>query len=289
MLNRPSEISAIFSALSSFHASGRLPHVKAIGAKIRLGHTVSEHESDKVYLPVLDSAVRHLDYLAVHPRNSSSPVREQPPDYAAIREMKEQAGDQLMIVGNADVACGESYRRMLGTGCDAVMVARGAINNPWIFRHLLDEGARVWPTSEEVEEAEESAIEMEEEWAQYNREGGGIKNKYVTFREIQFRRLRHFVKTGVMLDVTRSERVRAMKKNALQVQRRPQKSSNSGREQDDRSGSGGEEDGRRGGRERNEERKGKRRERGGGGGGGGGGGRREKGRGKEGRIKAQAA
>ena len=43
----------------------------------------------------------------------------------------------IQVVGNGDVFTAEDGMRMLEeTGCDAVMVARGALGNPWIFREL---------------------------------------------------------------------------------------------------------------------------------------------------------
>jgi nifR3 family TIM-barrel protein len=63
-------------------------------------------------------------------------------DYAGIREgvqaARATAGDRLVLTGNGDVLDAASARRMaLQTGCDAVMISRGALGNPWIFRGLL--------------------------------------------------------------------------------------------------------------------------------------------------------
>jgi tRNA-dihydrouridine synthase B len=54
-------------------------------------------------------------------------------DWRWIRMVKEAVN--VPIVGNGDVRCGADALRLLEeTGCDYVMIARGALGNPWIFR-----------------------------------------------------------------------------------------------------------------------------------------------------------
>ena len=56
-------------------------------------------------------------------------------DWEIIRKVKESVS--IPVIGNGDVMDAEDGIRMMDeTGCDLVMVARGAMGNPWIFRDL---------------------------------------------------------------------------------------------------------------------------------------------------------
>ena len=56
-------------------------------------------------------------------------------DWEQIARLKETV--EIPVTGNGDIFCAEDARRMLlQTGCDAVMIARGGLGNPFLFREI---------------------------------------------------------------------------------------------------------------------------------------------------------
>ncbi len=72
--------------------------------------------------------------IAVHGRTKEQSYGGQA-DWDAIAEVK--ASVRIPVIGNGDIQSGLDIDRMKShTGCDAVMIGRAAIGNPWIFSRL---------------------------------------------------------------------------------------------------------------------------------------------------------
>jgi tRNA-dihydrouridine synthase B len=71
-------------------------------------------------------------------------------DWTWLEKLKNTVS--IPIIGNGDVKTPEDAKRMFETGCDGVMIGRGAIQYPWIFRevkHYLATGEHAAPPTVE--------------------------------------------------------------------------------------------------------------------------------------------
>lgn len=99
-----------------------------ITVKIRSGWT---HDTLN-YLKAAEMALEGgASLISIHPRTRSQ-FYSGKSDWNCIKTLKEEF--DVPIMGSGDLYSGEDARRMIEeTGCDAVMFARGAIGNPFVF------------------------------------------------------------------------------------------------------------------------------------------------------------
>ena len=57
-------------------------------------------------------------------------------DFEIIKKVKENVS--IPVIGNGDIFDANSAKKMFDeTGCDGIMIARGAQGNPWIFKEII--------------------------------------------------------------------------------------------------------------------------------------------------------
>ncbi|NLA70435.1 MAG: tRNA dihydrouridine synthase DusB [Clostridiales bacterium] len=121
---------------------------KPVTVKIRKGFKLEENNAVEI---AKAAEAAGASAVAVHGR-----TREQyytgKADWNVITDVKNSLN--IPVIGNGDVMSAEDGIRMLEeTGCDFVMVARGALGNPWIFSELnalyAGEGKTLPPTEQD--------------------------------------------------------------------------------------------------------------------------------------------
>ncbi len=93
--------------------------------------------SGRLFLDIAKIAEEEgIQMITLHPRTVSQAYSGDA-DWSLIRELKEASG--VPIVGNGDVDSPERAGSMLEeTGCDYVMIGRGAMGNPLLFEQIND-------------------------------------------------------------------------------------------------------------------------------------------------------
>ena len=72
--------------------------------------------------------------ITLHPRTTKQYFTGKS-DWSLIKILKQAVS--IPVVGNGDVGTADDVKRMFEeTGCDAVMIGRAALGNPWIFREI---------------------------------------------------------------------------------------------------------------------------------------------------------
>ena len=74
--------------------------------------------------------------VTVHPRTRTQQY-EGKADWNIIKEVKENIS--IPVIGNGDIkTCYDAEKMIEQTGCDAVMIGRGVLGNPWLIRQCIE-------------------------------------------------------------------------------------------------------------------------------------------------------
>ncbi|MBI3392980.1 MAG: tRNA dihydrouridine synthase DusB [Nitrospirae bacterium] len=126
LLKNPKEAARLMKAVA---AASKVP----VTIKIRAGWD----ERTKTALDVAREAEdAGISAVTVHARTRSQGFSGQA-DWRIIAAVKKAVG--IPVIGNGDVFSAEDARRMFEeTGCDGIMIGRGAVGNPWVYRDIID-------------------------------------------------------------------------------------------------------------------------------------------------------
>jgi nifR3 family TIM-barrel protein len=141
LLRRPAL--AVDLALAAAAGSGR-----PVTAKLRSGIDPGDRSGVDLAVRLVEEA--GVAGIALHPR-SAAVQHKGAPDYGLVRELVERLdGSGARVIVSGGLASAPDARRAYReSGADAVMIARGALGNPWIFQELT--GLRVGaPSHDEI-------------------------------------------------------------------------------------------------------------------------------------------
>ena len=155
LLERPEDCRQIFTAV--------IKKIKKIPVTVKTRLGVADPSGKEAVEIARIAEGCGLSAVSVHGR-----TREQgysgKADYHAIRRVKDSV--RIPVIGNGDILNCEDAQRMLAiTGCDGVMIGRGGLGNPWIFKQVADRMAgkepQPGPTGEEKKQALLRHLELE--------------------------------------------------------------------------------------------------------------------------------
>lgn len=104
-----------------------------VTVKIRSGWDSSSINATKI-AQICEKA--GADAIAIHPRTRAQGYTGKA-DWNIIKEVKESVN--IPVIGNGDIkTCFDAKRMLDETGCDAVMIGRGLLGNPWLVKDTIN-------------------------------------------------------------------------------------------------------------------------------------------------------
>ena len=115
--------------------------VKAVVEAVPIPVTVkirSGWDANSINAPIIAKKIEEAgaSAICVHPRTRSQGYSGNA-DWKIIKEVKESVS--IPVIGNGDIkSCYDAKRMLEETNCDAIMIGRGCLGNPWIIKECVD-------------------------------------------------------------------------------------------------------------------------------------------------------
>lgn len=126
LLKNPEKVKEIVAAVV---ASVPIP----VTVKIRSGWD-SEHINAVEIAKIVEEA--GASAIAIHPRTRSQQYSGKA-DWNIIKQVTDSV--KIPVIGNGDIkSCYDAKKMLDETGCDAIMIGRGVLGNPWLIKECVD-------------------------------------------------------------------------------------------------------------------------------------------------------
>lgn len=119
----------LFQLITAMKQNTHLP----VSVKIRVDSDSGDQFNGMIATVVEEAGA---DMLVVHGRHWTQQY-DVPCNYDEIRFFVERL--KIPVIGNGDVACIDSLKQMLATGCAGAMIGRAGVGQPWLIKQLQTE------------------------------------------------------------------------------------------------------------------------------------------------------